>query len=350
MSHPDLPDEMNALVWEAPSQMALRRQPLPALRPGEVLVQVAYAGICGSELSGYLGHNALRIPPLVMGHEFSGKIAAIGRQAREEYPELAVGARVTANPLLSCGNCAYCKRGLNQLCRERKLIGAHRPGAFAKFVAVPASQLIRLPESLSDVTGALAEPAACGVRIAELAGEIKGETILVIGAGTIGLMALQALRNRGAGRIFIADLSPDRLAAASHYGGEPINSKFMDVVRTAQQATGMYGAAVVVDAVGLEATRAQAIQAVRSTGVVILSGLHEESSPISAADIIRREIALKGCFAYSPANFAQAVHELAEKTISLDEMVLEAGLGEGGEWFDRLVAGKVSQVKVLLKP
>jgi threonine dehydrogenase-like Zn-dependent dehydrogenase len=350
MPHPDLPDEMTALVWEAPSKMVLHKQPLPIPQPGEVLVRVAYAGICGSELSGYLGHNALRVPPLVMGHEFSGNIVALGDQVSEKYPALEEGARVTANPLLYCGKCSYCQQGVNQLCIERKLVGAHRPGAFAGYVCIPAQQIELLPDALSFQDGALAEPAACGVRIGELVGAVQGETILVIGAGTIGLMALQALHNLGADRIFISDIHPDRLAAASKLGGEPINPKFMDLIRTVHQATGGYGAAVVVDAVGLESTRAQSIMAVRSTGAVILSGLHEENSPMLVAEIIRREISLKGSFAYSPKNFSQALLQLAEKKLALDELTLEASLEEGGLWFDRLVEGRVGKAKVLLVP
>lgn len=350
MANNQLPGEMSALVWERARKMTLQRQPLPSLQPDEVLIQVAVAGICGSELSGYLGHNALRVPPLIMGHEFSGVIAQLGSAVATEYPELRVGGRVTANPLLYCGECAYCKNGLNQLCRDRKLIGAHRPGAFADFVSVPARQVINLPEALSFQDGALAEPAACGIRIAELAGNVAGETILILGAGTIGIMTLQALRNRNAGRIFVADIHPERLANAAQLGAEPLNPKFMDVVRTVRQATQSYGAAVVVDAVGLESTRAQSIQAARSSGLVILSGLHEETSPMPAAEIIRREICVKGSFAYSPANFSQAVQALAEGSLSLKGMTLSASLAEGGEWFERLSSGTVGKVKIFLEP
>src|SRR5512138_883990 len=115
---------MKALVWEAPRVMAMREQAEPVAKPGEVVLKVAYAGICGSELSGYLGHNALRVPPLVMGHEFAGQIAALGAGAAERNPALRVGMPVTINPLAYCGECEYCKRGLNQLCVNRKLIGA----------------------------------------------------------------------------------------------------------------------------------------------------------------------------------------------------------------------------------
>jgi threonine dehydrogenase-like Zn-dependent dehydrogenase len=120
---------MKTLVWEAPRVLALREQDQPVLQTDEVLIKVAFAGICGSELSGYLGHNKLRVPPLVMGHEFSGEVAALGSAAKEKYPILTSGLPVTVNPLASCGSCRYCHQGLNHLCQTRQLIGAHRPGA-----------------------------------------------------------------------------------------------------------------------------------------------------------------------------------------------------------------------------
>src|SRR5260221_14223199 len=104
----------------------MREQPEPATKPGQVVIKVAYAGICGSELSGYLGHNALRVPPLVMGHEFSGEIVAIGDKLLINAPVLVKGQPVTVNPLGYCGTCSYCRRGLNQLCPNRRLVGAHK--------------------------------------------------------------------------------------------------------------------------------------------------------------------------------------------------------------------------------
>lgn len=128
---------MKALVWEGPRIMNMREAPEPTAAEDEVVLRVAYAGICGSELSGYLGHNALRKPPLIMGHEFAGAIVELGGRALEINPALAVGTRVTVNPLQYCGECIYCLKGVNQLCVSRKLIGAARPGAFAQFVSVP---------------------------------------------------------------------------------------------------------------------------------------------------------------------------------------------------------------------
>ena len=341
---------MKALVWEAPRVMALREQPLPQAGADEVLVRVAYAGICGSELSGYLGHNALRVPPLVMGHEFAGEVAHLGEGAERVNPALAEGQAVTVNPMSYCGQCVYCASGLPHLCPSRRLIGAHRPGAYAEYVAVPAQLVSPLPTGMSLRTGALAEPVAVAVRIGEMAGPLAGETALVVGAGPIGLLALQALQAQGATRVFISDLDTERLAMGAALGGEALNPRETDVVKTVREATDGRGVALTVDAVGASSARAQAVAATRSAGTVILTGLHEESGPLPAADVIRRELVLRGCFCYTPANFAEAIRRLAADEVRLDPWIVEAPLGEGGAWFDRLIEAPGAVAKVLLIP
>lgn len=339
---------MRTLVWEAPRVMVVREQSVPEPQPGEVVIRVAYAGICGSELSGYLGHNALRVPPLVMGHEFAGEVTAVG--AGVVHAGLVPGQLVTVNPLTSCGRCGYCARGLNHLCPQRKLIGAHRPGAYAEYVAVPAETVVPLPEGVSVRLGALAEPTAVAVRIGALAGPLGAEGALVVGAGPIGLLALQALRAQGAERVFIADLDEARLAMGAELGGEPINPRTTEVAKAVRAATGGQGVPVAVDAVGAAPTRAACIGAARSGGTVILTGLHEESSVMPAADIIRREVIVRGAFAYTPANFAEAVARLAQGALRLDPWIAEAPLADGGRWFDRLIDAPGAVAKVLLVP
>ncbi|HRJ42272.1 MAG: alcohol dehydrogenase catalytic domain-containing protein [Caldilineaceae bacterium] len=340
---------MKSLVWEAPRSMILRETPMPAVAPDEVLIRVAYGGICGSELSGYLGHNALRVPPLVMGHEFSGEITEMGAEAEGANPALKRGAWVTVNPLYCTADSVWQRRGLDHLCPSRRLVGAHRPGAYAEYVAVPAKTVSRLPAGMSLRTGSLTEPTACGLRIGELAGDVAGQVCLIIGAGPIGLLALQSLRLKGAQQVFIADLDGERLAMGAALGGIPLAPRQTDVVQAVKAATGD-GAALAVDAVGSAVTRRQCVAAVQPTGTVILSGLHEEVSEMPAADIIRREIVVKGSFAYSPANFAQALGVLARGEMGLDPWIVEAPLGDGGAWFDRLIDAPGNVSKVLLKP
>jgi threonine dehydrogenase-like Zn-dependent dehydrogenase len=341
---------MKTLVWEAPRVMNMREQEIPPPADDEVMICVAYAGICGSELSGYLGHNALRVPPLVMGHEFSGGITYIGQEAQTQFPNLYAGQSVTVNPLWYDGTCELCQRGMTHLCIARKLIGAHRPGAYAEFVNVPAKLVVPLPDGMSLRTGALTEPVACGVRIGELAGRLDDQDALVVGAGPIGLVALQALKMQGARRVFISDLDAERLKMADAFGGIALNARETDVVQTVRDATNGYGAVVSVDCVGTAVTRKQCVQGTRSTGTMILVGLHEETSAMPAAEIIRREIVVRGSFSYTRENFVEALHRLENEQVHLDPWIVESPLEEGGAWFERLLDAPGNVAKVLLVP
>ena len=341
---------MKALIWEAARTMTMREEREPQAPADEILVKVGHAGICGSELSGYLGHNALRVPPLIMGHEFAGEIVALGPMVKTLRPDLKMLGLVTVNPLWYCGDCRNCRAGFTQLCSNRKLLGAHRPGAFAEYISVPARLALPLPEGMDSRIGALTEPVGCAVRIAELAGDVAGQDCLIIGAGPIGLLSLQMLRMNGAERIFIAEIDSARLAMGEALGGVAIQPKDADTVGTVLDATDGDGVAVAVDAVGSALTREQCVSATRPRGSLILSGLHEESSMMPVANMIRREIKAYGSFAYTAANFAAALELLGEGSIRLDPWIIEAPLEEGGMWFDRLIEAPGDVSKVLLVP
>ena len=327
----------------------MREEPPPPAAADEILVKVAHAGICGSELGGYLGHNALRAPPLIMGHEFAGEIAAVGADVSSIRPDLDTGQLVTVNPLWYCGECRCCRQGVNQLCRQRRLLGAHRPGAFAEYVSVPAKLALPLPAGMNTRIGALTEPVGCAVRIAELAADVAGEDCLVIGAGPIGLLSLQMLKLNAARRVFIAEVDDARLRIGAELGGIPIQPRAIDTASAVQSETNG-GVAVAVDAVGSAVTREQCVSAARPGGRLILSGLHEERSVMPAADMIRREIQAKGSFAYSPANFTKALDLLAQGAVGLDPWMIEAPLQDGDKWFNRLIDAPGNVAKVLLVP
>lgn len=330
---------MKALVYEGPRSLTLREQSVPQPREDEVLVRVAAAGICGSELSGYLGHNSLRKPPLVMGHEFAGTVVRCG----ELVGKLQPGERVTANPLLSCGRCETCLSGRQQLCGRRQLLGAHRPGAFAEYVAVPAAQVYRLPDGMTFARGALTEPLACAVHVCRLLGLSPATRLLITGAGPIGLLTLLAAKLHGVRSVTVTDVNGERLEAVQALGGlavDPSSAEGRELL-----AAGGFDAAC--DAVGIQATRTQCVRALKPGGRLALTGLHEAEAALPINDIIRSEIELKGAFAYGPLDFQLALDWLAAGLADLRPWTEFSGLDEGAACFERLLTGPGSVAKIM---
>lgn len=335
---------MRALVWEGPRQMSVQEVPAVEPGPGEALLRVEAVGICGSELSGYLGHNSLRKPPLVMGHEFSGTVEAVASDV--EMP--AVGTRVVVNPLLCCGSCAHCRRGRFNLCSNRQLIGAHRPGAFAQYLAVPAAACITVPGHVDSALASLAEPLACAVRAVRLAGVGLGDELLVIGAGPIGLLCARLALAAGA-KVVITDTNEARLEIAREWGVEQALQARTGGVERLEPGGEEFDAAI--DAVGVEATRKQAVEAVRRGGKVVFVGLHQTGVSFDANELVRSEIVLTGSFAYTPADFETACGLLAKGFVPGERPWLSLrDLNEGPRSFRELVDGQPNVLKIVLQP
>lgn len=339
---------MKALVYEAPEEMNLRSLPVPTPGPDEVLVRVAYSGICGSELSGFLGQNSLRKPPLVFGHELSGWVESVGSGVPASAG-LHPGLAVTANPLITCGGCEYCETGRHQLCQRRLLLGAHLPGCNAEFVAIPASAVLPLPESMSLRVAAMVEPAACAVHAVELSGAGPTSSALVVGAGPIGLFILQGLEQYGVQQRYVTDLNPARLAMAVESGAIPVEAGPEGLGEALRRLTSGRGVDISVDAVGAPQTRQSCLSATAAGGHVMLVGLHSDETSLPLNTAIRSEIRLSGVFGYTPAAFRTALAWLAEGRIGLTEGVVVAPLADGPKWYARLVAGDPA-AKVLLAP
>ncbi|OLC10755.1 MAG: hypothetical protein AUH39_01200 [Chloroflexi bacterium 13_1_40CM_67_9] len=296
--------------------MAVETLAEPRQVDDEVLVRPEAAGICGSEIEGYLGRMPNRIPPLVMGHEFAGTVVAAGRGAREEWS----GRRVAVNPLLSCRVCVRCKEGERNLCAERRLIGVHVAGGFAERVSVPAANLVLLPDGVDARIGALVEPLANAVHAVGLA---------------LRLGAVQSAVMLGAGAA--------RRAAALAAGARAAHADAGELARGGR-------ADLVIDAVGATATRRAALDVVRVGGVVVLLGLHEDESALPFHRIVRDQVTLQGSFAYTDANFAAALELLTSGKVSLGELAGTRPLEAGPEAFATLAAGPTAQLKTFLSP
>ncbi|WP_235886272.1 zinc-dependent alcohol dehydrogenase [Paenibacillus cymbidii] len=332
---------MNALVYEGPRTMNIRELPIPEPAEDEVLIRVEKVGICGSELGGYLGHNSLRKPPLVMGHEFAGSVERIGAAVSH----LQAGDRVTVNPLVSCGICRYCTNGQAQLCPKRSLLGAHRPGAFAGYVAVPVKNVFRLPDGVSMEEGAFAEPFACAVHLLRMLRLTPTDKLLIVGAGPIGLFTLQAAHVYGLRDVTVLDLNRSRLEIAAELGAVCATT-LAELDESLRE--GAYDAAV--DAVGAAVTRRQCIDAVRPGGQVMFTGLHEADSSLPINTAIRSEIRMTGAFAYAPEDFAAALQWIGEGRVSMMPWTETVALAAGGESFEKLIQGPGKTAKILLDP
>lgn len=345
-----VPSQMSALMWLGPNHMEFQHVPVPVPNPGEVLIKIGAVGICGSELSGYLGQSSIRFPPLIMGHEGAGTIVA-GSGTLHDGAAVAVGQRVTFNPLVSCGQCDRCQRGLDHLCRNRRLLSAHLPGAFAQYMTVPANLCWQLPDHVSMVAGSLCEPLACTVHAVRLAQPTPESSVLILGAGPIGLCAIAAAKARGVQTIISSDIADNRLAVAREWGATHIiNARTNDTVQ-AVRALFPGGVDIVIDAVGTSAVRNQGIMATAPGGTVVLMGLHEDETAIPTNYVIRQEINLQGCFCYTQHDFATAV-ELISRGIAqpASNWLVERPLSAGDMSFQELLAGKAPVTKIVLLP
>ena len=347
---------MRALLLSEYSKLEVAEVPRPLVGPGEVLVQVAACGICGSDVHGYDGSSGRRIPPLVMGHEAAGVIAEVG----EGVTRFAVGERVTFDSTVYCGECDYCRQGLINLCDNRQVVGVSTPdfrraGAFAEYVAVPERIVYRLPEGMLFAEAAMLEAVAVAlhaVAVSEVSRENGGgETALVIGAGMIGLLTLQAAKAAGCAKVFVADVDESRLKMATEAGADEIVIAFGEnwadeVVRL----THGRGVDLVLEAVGRDETVSAAVDAVRKGGTVTLIGNITPTVKLPLQKVVSRQIRMQGSCA-SCGEYPQAIDLVSNGTIKVGALITAvAPLSDGAKWFERLHAREAGLMKIVIDP
>jgi threonine 3-dehydrogenase len=266
--------------------------PTPAAGPGEVLIAVRHAGVCGTDLHiadwDPWAQGRIR-PPLVVGHEFAGEIAAVG----EGVTELRVGQLVTAEGHIVCGHCLQCRTGNSHICRNTRIIGVDRDGAFAEFIVMPATNVLALDAIPTDI-GAIMDPMGNAFHTV-LTADIPGSTVFVVGCGPIGCFAVGIARAAGAARVLASDVNPKRLALAARMGADvAINAATEDVLSIVRAETGGEGADVVCEMSGVPQALHQAFHAVRQGGRVQLLGIPKGEVPVDFAN----EISFKGITIY----------------------------------------------------
>jgi L-iditol 2-dehydrogenase len=343
---------MKALVLTAYKEFQLQDMPEPAIGPRDVLVRVAACGICGSDVHGMDGSTGRRRPPIVMGHEASGVIERIG----PEVTDYKIGDRVTFDSTIYNPQSYFSQRGLINLCDDRRVLGVscedyRQHGAFAELVAVPNHILYSLPPGMTFEQAALVEPVSIAVHARNLTPIEPGDTALVIGAGLIGLMTVQVLKNTAVKQIIAVDIDEDKLRVAREVGAHhALNSGQTDVVSAIKDLTNGRGADVAFEAVGIEATVRSAIANVRKGGTVTLVGNLAKDVSIPLQAVVTRQIRLQGSCA-SSGEYPECLELIASGKVDVNRFIsATAPLEEGGAWFDRLYKREPGLMKVVLKP
>ena len=342
---------MKVLLLSEYKHLEIADLPEPPPGPHEVLVRVAACGICGSDVHGYDGSSGRRIPPIVMGHEAAGRIAAVGA-AVKGFRE---GDRVTFDSTIYCGACAPCRRGEVNLCDNRQVLGVscsdyRRTGAFAEYVVVPSRIVYRLPDNLSFAEAAMLEAVAVAVHAVSLVQVSPNSTTLVLGAGMIGLLVVQALRVAGCSRVLVADIDSSRLKLAQDVGATAVLSAEAGLAAQVLQLSGGAGVDVAVEAVGKNEAVSAAIESVRKGGTVVLVGNISPEVTLPLQKVVTRQIRLQGSCA-SAGEYPRAMELLATGAIQVKPLISAiAPLEDGPQWFERLHAREPNLMKVVLTP
>jgi len=343
---------MKALVLEGYNHLVYKDVSQPVLGAEDVLVQVKACGICGSDVHGMDGSTGRRIPPLIMGHEASGVIAAVGSNVRHIRPD----ARVTFDSTVYCGACFYCRRGEINLCDHRRVLGVscdeyRQDGALAEYVAVPQHIIYALPDKISFAQSAMVEPCSVALHAVEGTPLSLNDTAVVVGAGIIGLLVIQTLRAAGCGQIIAVDLQPQRLVLARQLGADMgLNPSKDDIISLIGKMTANRGADLAVDAVGVNASLKTALRSLRKGGFLTLIGNLSPQVELALQSVVTKEITLRGSCA-SRGEYPACLDMIARGAINVDALIsAKAPLSEGAQWFQRLYQKDQDLLKVILVP
>lgn len=325
----------------APKKFIIEEVDIPKPALNEVLIKVKACGICGTDLHAYYGEHPFISYPIVPGHEFSGIVEKTGEH-------------VVVEPLLTCGKCYNCKIGRYNICNDLKVIGCQTDGAFAQYIAIPINKVFSIPKDMSFEEATFVEPTAVGIHAIKKADNIKGERIIIMGAGPIGLIILQLSKIFGAKEIIITDILNSRLKLAKEFGATyAINIREIDLVKWVYDTFGRDGIDKVFECVGgnQNITINQAINLTRKGTKIILIGVFKRSLPIEINLIQDRELEIVGSLVYTSNDFSEAIDLLYKKKINVNRLISKVlPLEKVEDAMKMLVEEKERNIKIILKP
>lgn len=313
--------------------------PIPACGPGEVLVKVAYAGICGSDLHVFRKGMFVTCVPVTMGHEFSGTVLETGAGVSG----FSTGDNVAGDPRVFCGKCRWCRQGKYNLCPGLGFIGEVSPGCFAEYIVLDHRRLLKVPSSVDLQTAALVEPLAVALHISQRGKFSEKDAVGIIGAGPIGLLTAIVAKAVPVKEVAVIDLSPARLELAKKIGADRVLAAFPE--DPGEQVD------VAVEAAGVEAALAGALRWLRPEGRLVMAGLYEEKVWVEPNDVLVKELNITGINAYETSDLEKAVELLAGGKLDVTPVVSHVlPLQSAAEGFAMLTAPEKKASKVLLAP
>lgn len=326
---------MHSARYLGPHRIEVLEQSLPTLSDGEALVQVEACGICGSDLNIFTGVHPRARPPLTPGHEFCGRVVDI-RDAGESA--INVSDRVAAYPLISCGRCFVCRQGNPHVCRKLKIYGFDMDGGMAEYVKLPVRNLVKIAASLPAEFGAMIEPLAVGIHSFLRVPVQSEDSVLILGAGTIGLLVALIAKRRGVGSILVTDVAPARIELAKRLGFDILEASSSALAAAILDRTGGEGADILFECSGSPDVALQMTDFVRCRGVIVNVGVFKKPVPVDLQAVNFKELHMVGSRVYSVEDFRQAVHMAF--SIPIDKLVTQRfPLKQVGDAFGLLTSG-----------
>lgn len=343
---------MKALILTDYGHLEVVETAIPECADDELLIRIAACGVCGSDVHGYDGSTGRRLPPIIMGHEAAGIVETVG----SAVSGFQRGNRVTFDSTVFCGKCFFCHRGQFNLCDEREVIGVSTPnfrrmGAFAEYVTVPARIAYHLPDNLPFEHAALIEAVSVAVHAVSLTPIALEDTVVILGAGMIGLLTLQAALLAGAGKVFVFDVDDTRLELARNLGAtRTFNSRNTSSAFDLLKLTMDRGADAVLECVGTSITVNLAIDIVRKGGTVTLVGNIAPTIEMGLQSVVTRQIRLQGSCA-SSGEYPACISLISRRAIRVEPLLSAvAPLEDGAMWFRRLHEREPGLLKIVLQP
>lgn len=347
---------MKAAVWHGYKDVRIEEVPIPAPGAEQILIRVDYAGICGTDRHEYTGPNFIptarphrltgRTAPLIIGHEFSGTVAALGKNAKE----YVCGEAVTANGSLTCGTCEMCRNGRYNICRKLGFMGVGDDGCFAEYLTVDTDKVFRIPEGVTRRQAAVAEPLACGIHAAHLIGDLSGKSVAVIGAGIIGIGAFHGAKLAGAREVLVVGRSEQKRGVIERNGGRYLNTTDVDLATYVEEWSGGRLADVVYECAGTQETMDLCIPVCKPGGTIMVMGVFEKPPVVDMNTLQEAERKILTSQAHVN-EIGEALELMARGKIDADELITKEILLEElvEEGFEELIRHSSQHIKILIR-